>query len=731
MARSVAAKLTGLPALLTTALVALPARAAEPGTQGDWTSLVALLGGVGIGVSLLWLAMAGRLRRQRLELQALRDRAEACSAMRHEAVQRAERLAVESGVLRDKLVSLGRERDNFRRLLNAAPFAVWRRDLSGDIVWRNDTLRTVVGEGSDSDEIASAIDLAQPQLLVARARDEEAAVSEERRFVVEGQRRVFHVVETPLLGDDESAGFAIDITATDELRRELRRQVHAYNDVLEGMSTAVAIYDRDKRLIFANKAWKTLWSLDDDFIASQPTLVEVLDRLYQMRKLPEQTEYRQFRKGRDDLFTTLIDPFEELYQRPDERMLREVVTRHAFGGLLFIFDDATDRIVLERNLNTYIATLRAVLDNLHEAVAVFGPDGKLNLTNVGYRELWGLSPEFVASDPHVRDVVDLVIQALGRPDQLLEWRDGLIASATEMRSGDGRLDLPDGRFIEFASTGLPDGRTLFTYLDVTDSMRIERALRERNEALVAADMIKSEFLENMSYELRTPLNTILGFTEILHNDYFGTLNERQREYSAGILEASEQFLGMINDMLDLASIQAGHLQVDRTDFSVETEIDEIIERFRERAERRQITMRTELPPNLPLLHGDSRRVRQILGNLVSNAVKFTPPGGEVTIGAAAAGDGIDLWVEDNGIGIPDEEQERVFETFRTSDRHTRRGAGLGLALVRNLMELLGGSVELRSRVGVGTTVTCHFVPPAASEGDPETILSVPADLAGT
>ncbi|MEC9345025.1 MAG: ATP-binding protein [Pseudomonadota bacterium] len=709
MARRFAAKLGWLTAPVVAALTGVPARAADNAAGADWTPLIALAGGVGIGISLLWLAMAGRLRRQKLAMDACRARAEACEALRDEATERAERMTVEAGVLRDKLVSLGRERDNFRRLLNAAPVAVWRRDLAGDIVWRNDTHRTVVGEGSDSDEIASAIDLAQPQLLVARARDEETPVSEERRFVVEGQRRVFHVVETPLLGEDESAGFAIDITATDELRRELRRQVHAYNDVLEVMSTAVAIYDRDKRLIFANKAWKTLWSLEDDFVSGRPTMVEVLDRLYQMRKLPEQTEYRQFRKHRDDLFTTLMEPYEELYQRPDERMLREVVTRHAFGGLLFTFDDATDRIVLERNLNTYIATLRAVLDNLHEAVAVFGPDGKLNLTNVGYRELWGLSPEFVATDPHIRDVVDLVIGALGRPAQLLEWRDSLIASATEMRSGDGRLDLPDGRFIEFASTGLPDGRTLFTYLDVTDSMRIERALRERNEALVAADMIKSEFLENMSYELRTPLNTILGFTEILHNDYFGTLNERQREYSAGILEASEQFLGMINDMLDLASIQAGHLQVDRTDFGVEEVIDEVIDRFRERADRRQIAMRTELPPNLPLLHGDSRRVRQILGNLVSNAVKFTPPGGEVTVGAGASGSGIDIWVEDNGIGIPDEEQERVFETFRTSDRHTRRGAGLGLALVRNLMELLGGSVELRSKVGVGTTVNCHFV----------------------
>lgn len=624
------------------------------------------------------------------------------------AADEAAKLRAEQLLLRDKIDTLGRERDSYRRLCNAAPFAAWRRDSGGAIIWRNLALDTIIGPGAENDEIASRADQDKPIQLMERALAEDAIAVEERRFVVDGQRRTFQIHETPPLEDGGSAGFAIDISAIDKVRAELRQQVQASNGMFEHINTAVAIYDRDRKLMFCNSAFRNLWNLDEGFTAAQPTIGEVLDRLKEMRRLPEEVDFRQFRKGREALFNALLDPMEELYQRPDERMVRVTVTRHGLGGLMFLFEDATDRIVMERNLNTYIAVQRATLDNLYEAVAVFGPDGRLSLSNTPYRNMWSLSKEVTESQPHVREVVDRIHEALGNAPEIVAMRESLIASATELRSSSGRLELPDGRVIDVASLTLPDAQKLFTYLDVTDSMQIERALRERNEALVAGDMVKSEFLENMSYELRTPLNTILGFAEILQNNYFGELNERQREYASGILEASEQFLSMINDMLDLASIQAGHMQVSREKVDVASLLDEALDQYRERSARRQISLESQIAPQLPDLFGDQKRISQIVGNLLSNAVKFTPPGGTIAVGAGPGDEGVDIWVRDTSIGIAEEEQDRVFESFRTSERHTRRGTGLGLALVRNLMELHGGTVELQSEIGRGTQVTCHF-----------------------
>jgi len=566
--------------------------------------------------------------------------------------------------------------------------------------------------------------------LIEQARSTGGIASEERHFVVDGQRRTYLVYETPPHADGYSAGFAIDISNVEEVRRELRRHIEANNGIFEHISTAVAVYDRDKRLVFSNKAFLTLWGLDADFAKTQPQIGEVLQKLKELRKLPEQIEFRQFRKAREALFNGLLEPTEELYQRPDERMMRETITRHGLGGLIFLIDDATDRIVMERNLNTYIAVQRATLDNLHEAVGVFGPDGRLSLSNARYREMWQLSDAFVQSQPHVRELVDRVLDQWDQPTELAVLRDKLIASTTDPRSNYARLTLPGGRTVDAQSQMLPDAQKLFTFLDMTDSLQTQNALRERNEALIAADRVKSEFLENMSYELRTPLSTIFGFAEILDKDYFGQLNDRQREYSVGIMEASEQFLSMINDMLDLASIQAGHMQVHRELIDVRTMLEQVGERYRARAERRQITFEMNFDDEITLIEGDPRRVEQMVNNLLSNAVKFTAPGGTVTLGARQSGTDVAIWVQDDGIGIPEDEQHRIFEMFRTSDRHTRRGTGLGLALVRNLIALHGGEIDLVSQSGKGTTVTLllHEKMPEDAESQTLALDGTPIEL---
>jgi signal transduction histidine kinase len=709
-----------LPATLPILLTAGPAVAQDTSAVDPQLVLygAGALGALVLVLGVLLARANGAAARSRATLATRLNTAESDL---HKASDDANKLRAEQLLLRDKIDTLGRERDGYRKLCNAAPFAAWRRDSGGAIIWRNNALAEIIGPEANSDEIASRADQDRPIQLIERAQAEGQIAIEERRFVVDGQRRTFQVYETPPLDDTGTAGFAMDVSAVERIRSELRKQIEASYGMFEHINTAVAIYDRERKLMFCNSAFRKLWGLDEAFTNAEPTIGEVLDRLTETRRLPEEVDFRQFRKGREALFNALLDPIEELYQRPDERMVRVTVTRHGLGGLMFLFEDATDRIVMERNLNTYIAVQRATLDNLYEAVAVFGPDGRLSLSNAPYRKMWSLNKKTTESQPHVRELVDGVIAGLGHDTDFASGREQLIASATETRSMSGRMDLPDGRVIDVASLTLPDAQKLFTYLDVTDSMQIERALRERNEALVAGDMMKSEFLENMSYELRTPLNTILGFAEILQNNYFGELNDRQREYASGILEASEQFLSMINDMLDLASIQAGHLQVGREKVDIHELLDEAIDNYKDRGSRRQISLKSEVSGDLPGLFGDSKRIGQIVGNLLSNAVKFTPPDGSISIGASRGSMGVDLWVRDTGIGIAEEEQDRVFESFRTSERHTRRGTGLGLALVRNLMELHGGTVELDSEIGRGTLITCHFPAEMPADGDGQVI----------
>ena len=236
-----------------------------------------------------------------------------------------------------------------------------------------------------------------------------------------------------------------------------------------------------------------------------------------------------------------------------------------------------------------------------------------------------------------------------------------------------------------------------------------RPVEQVMTGLQAADQLKSEFIANVSYELRTPLNTIIGFAEILANRYFGELNERQVEYADGILESSHHLMLLVNDILDLASIEAGNMVLEPDSFDLHATLEAILDLTRERARRLDLRVTFECPADIGWIEADERRIKQVLFNLMSNAMKFTPPGGTITLGARRTRSEIALWVADTGVGIPEAELQQVFEKFhktRAGNRHP--GAGLGLSLVRSFVELHGGWVELDSAPDRGTRVTCHI-----------------------
>jgi signal transduction histidine kinase len=255
---------------------------------------------------------------------------------------------------------------------------------------------------------------------------------------------------------------------------------------------------------------------------------------------------------------------------------------------------------------------------------------------------------------------------------------------------------------------LPDGAALLSYVDVSDTIRVERALRERNEALETADRLKTEFIANVSYELRTPLNTIIGFTEMLTGQYFGPLNDRQAEYSKGILESSHRLLSLINDILDLATIEAGYMTLERDWVDVHPMLSNALTLVREPARKKNIALELDCPADIGAIHADERRLKQALFNVLSNSVKFTAANGSITISARRHDDRVVLTFTDTGIGIPEDDRSRVFMKFErgSSPEARRQGAGLGLPLVKSLIELHGGSVDLESEPGVGTKVTC-------------------------
>ena len=237
--------------------------------------------------------------------------------------------------------------------------------------------------------------------------------------------------------------------------------------------------------------------------------------------------------------------------------------------------------------------------------------------------------------------------------------------------------------------------------------RLFREIADKSRQLEAASRHKSEFLANMSHELRTPLNAIIGFSEVLTERMFGELNEKQDEYLRDIYASGQHLLSLINDILDLSKIEAGRMELEATDFDLPSAIDNALTLVRERATRRGITLGRTIDERLGRLRGDERKVKQVLLNLLSNALKFTPEGGRIDVSARLQDGAAEIAVADTGVGIAPEDQEAVFEEFRqvgTADKKIE-GTGLGLALSRKFIELHGGRIRVQSQVGHGSTFT--------------------------
>jgi GAF domain-containing protein/anti-sigma regulatory factor (Ser/Thr protein kinase) len=272
----------------------------------------------------------------------------------------------------------------------------------------------------------------------------------------------------------------------------------------------------------------------------------------------------------------------------------------------------------------------------------------------------------------------------------------------------GSLSLVRKASGEFSSEAVEVLKTFATQSALAiQNARLFREIADKSRQLEVASQHKSEFLANMSHELRTPLNAIIGFSEVLVDRMFGELNEKQDEYLKDIYASGQHLLSLINDILDLSKIEAGRMELEATDFDLPSAIDNALILVRERATRRGITLGRTIDERLGMLRGDERKVKQVLLNLLSNALKFTPEGGRIDVSARLKDGAAEIAVADTGVGIAPEDQEAVFEEFRqvgTADKKVE-GTGLGLALSRKFIELHGGRIWVKSQVGHGSTFT--------------------------
>jgi signal transduction histidine kinase len=259
------------------------------------------------------------------------------------------------------------------------------------------------------------------------------------------------------------------------------------------------------------------------------------------------------------------------------------------------------------------------------------------------------------------------------------------------------------------SAPLPDGATMLTFQDVTDTVNVERALRESNEALETAGQMKLNFVHHVSYELRAPLTTIIGFAHFLADPSTGPLTPKQAEYLDYVTKSTNALMALTDSILDLATIDAGAMKLELGPVDIPKAIEAAAEGLQDRLATERIRLKVDIAADVGSFIGDQRRVVQVLYNLLANAVGFSPQGSVVVISAARTDRNVVFTVTDSGPGIAPDVKQKIFDRFESySHGARRRGAGLGLSLVESFVQLHGGKVRVDSTVGVGTSVICEF-----------------------
>jgi signal transduction histidine kinase len=603
----------------------------------------------------------------------------------------------------------GRTRElekNFNRLakiLDAVNLPIWQRDSQLDIVFCNDNYLKLAEVPANTDNIPELSK--EVKKLAENVAREKKLLKRRVKIVSKGERTEYEVCEMPF--ESGTIGYARNIDELGKTEEELKRYQGVQQQLLETSASAIAIYGPDQKLKFFNNAFVNLWKLEESWLGTAPTYGEVLEVLREKRRLPEQADFRSFKQENLALFNRMMETREEFYFLPDARSLRVIIIPHALGGLQFIYEDMTDRLALEASYNTLIAVQKHTLANLHEGVAVFGESGKLTLSNAVYAKMLGLDEKYLESEPFFADILEKTKELYIYEGTWDQFKRQITTSMHNRESMTQMLEFSNGKVYSIQLIPLPDGELLATFNDITASTLVERSLRERTEALEDVDRLKTEFLQNISYELRSPLTSIIGFAEILRQQIFGELNKPQKTYLEDIYNASRQLETLINDILDISSIEAGYMKLSYDRFDIHAMLASVTALTKERISDHGLNMQFNCPPNIGKMNGDEKRIKQVVYNLLNNAIKFTPEGGTITLGAKNNGNNeLMMWVEDTGRGIPAEDLPMVFQKFHRT--RSKGGAGLGLSVAKNLVELHGGTIDIQSEVDKGTLVTCIF-----------------------
>ena len=603
--------------------------------------------------------------------------------------------------------------DTVSTLLEALDAPAWMRDDAGRLAFVNRAYVHAV-EGVS---VESVLRHGTP-LLDRRDREQVSAHHETTRaeasarvsvfrrrlpVTVAGDRRTLDVTEARTASG--AFGLGVDMSEVERTRAAFDATVQGQRRTLDRLATAVAAFDEHRRLRFFNQAFLSLWGLERTFLQDEPDNAQLLEELRARGRIPERRDFREWRDGLLEVYQSQ-STLEERWTLPDGRTIRVVANPEATGGVTWVFENVTEQLELETTVTELTRVQSETLAHLGEAVAVFGSDGRLKLSNPAFAQFWGLPEGLVGRDAPLDAIVgamrEATVESADAGEEGDVWDDlaPAVSGAGERTDRAGRIRIrpnyargasEEERVLDYALVPLPNGQSMMTFADVTASIRVADALLERNEALLDAERLKNRFLQQVSTEFRSPLQSVMGFAEMLHQGLAGELPSKSRNYVNYIMASAEKLTRLVDDTLDLATMEAGlaRLRLEETDVAelLKAASVDVAGTLADRG----LTLETSVAGSAGTAFVDGRRLRQVVTNLLSNAARHSPPGGRVRLRCTGDRDEVVVTVSDEGPGIEPDMTAAIFERFEAGQSG---GPGLGLAIAKSVVNLHGGTIAV-------------------------------------
>lgn len=574
----------------------------------------------------------------------------------------------------------------FKNIMNGLPHPIWAKAKDGSIIYCNNSYARALN--STIDTILSNNRLLEelpPYRDITLKPEKENQKIKIHLLKIYDQQKVFALHEY-LLNNQESVGYASDITDLVLSKEETKKSKVAQTEILNQIDQPIAIFGRDSKLNFYNKAYERLYNLNPAWLDTSPTLGEILEEQRVKRLLPECANFPAYKKQQIQNLISLTEPIEELQHLPNERTLHLIITPYPLGGCLFIWEDITENLVLEQRYNNLAHIQHETLSKIQEGVAICNDNGKITFTNQSFNELWNLEDEEYKKIKYLNNLLEITQANIKDPDKFTTFKQDLLATISRRQETTLKFTNHDNKAIKLHYYPLPGGSNL-----------ISCANESSNDITIYHDQ-KSES-NQLLHKLRSSLTTITGFADILISE--AKLEDiKIQKHILSILSFAQRSLTSINDVLDIESLKTNQLALSKKYFDLYQMLTVIIKKYSVFAIEKDMKIELDCPNDIGIIFADENRLKQAIGHLILNAINYTPTKGSITISVSRDPNHIQISIEDQGIGIP----ENVLNNLDNDEQKSNTG----IYFAKSILQFHGGNLIINSKPNSGTKVVCDI-----------------------